>query len=223
MTRARLAIIFGALLLVALVVTLPLALVLPNQALSARAATGTIWSGHLIDAQIGRMPLGDLNIRVNPLALLTGKVRATVTGGAGQGTITGDHGIASATARLPVAAFFAPVPLTNIELDNASVAFDRGRCERAEGRVRATFSGDIAGLSLAQGLSGVARCESGLLLLPLVSQSAMERFNVRIAGDGSYRAELIVRSTDPALATKLAATGFVSTQAGYVLRLSGTL
>jgi general secretion pathway protein N len=89
--------------------------------------------------------------------------------------------------------------------------------------VRATFAGDVGGLSLAQGLSGVARCESGLLLLPLVSQSAMERLNLRIAGDGSYKAELIVRSTDPVLAAKLAASGFASTQAGYVLRLSGTL
>jgi general secretion pathway protein N len=223
MTRGRIAILFAALLLVALVLTLPLRLVLPDSALSARAATGTIWSGRLQDARVGRVALGDLDVSVRPLALLTGSMRARVSGPLGSGDIVGGRGVANATIRLPVAALFAPVPLTEIALDNASIIFERGRCEEAAGRVRATFAGDVGGLSLAQGLSGSARCEAGLLLLPLVSQSAMERLNLRIAGNGSYTAELIVRSTDPVLAAKLAGSGFASTQAGYILRLSGTL
>jgi general secretion pathway protein N len=223
MTRGRIAIIFVALLLAALVLTLPLALVLPDRALSARAATGTIWSGRLNEAHVGRVALGDLEVGVRPLALLTGSVRARVSGALGKGEIVGGRGIANMTARLPVATLFAPVPLTELEFDSVSAVFERGRCEQATGRVRATFVGDIGGLSLAQGLSGIARCEGGLLLLPLVSQSAMERMNLRVAGNGSYTAELIVRSTDPMLAAKLAASGFASTQAGYVLRLSGTL
>lgn len=223
MSRGRIAIIFVALLLAALVLTLPLALVLPDRALSARAATGTIWSGRLNEAHVGRVVLGDLDVGVRPLALLTGSVRTRVLGAFGNGEIVGGRGIANMTARLPVATLFAPVPLTDLEFDNVSTVFERGRCEQAAGRVRATFAGDIGGLSLAQGLSGIARCEGGLLLLPMVSQSAMERMNLRIAGNGSYTAELIVRSTDPTLAAKLAASGFASTQAGYVLRLSGTL
>lgn len=223
MTRPRIAIIFVALLLVALVLTLPLAVVLPDRGLSARAVTGSIWSGRLRDAQVGRIALGDLDVAAHPFALLTGQMRATVSGPIGKGTLVGSRGVANMTARLPVATLFAPVPLTGLELDNVSAVFERGRCDRAEGRVRATFTGDVGGLSLTQGLSGVARCESGLLLFPLVSASAMERLNLRIAGDGNYKAELIVRSTDPVLAAKLAASGFVSTQAGYVLRLSGTL
>jgi general secretion pathway protein N len=223
MTRGRIAIIFAALLLAALVLTLPLAMAVPDRALSARAATGTIWSGRLLNAHVGRVALGDLNVAVRPLALLTGSVRARVSGALGTGEIVSGHGVANMTARLPVATLFTPVPLTDLELDNVSAVFARGRCEQATGRVRATFAGDIGGLSLAQGLSGVARCEGGLLLLPLVSQSAMERMNLRIAGNGSYTAELIVRSTDPVLAAKLAASGFASTQAGYVMRLSGTL
>jgi hypothetical protein len=51
----------------------------------------------------------------------------------------------------------------------------------------------------------------------------MERLNVRIAGDGRYKSEFVVKATDPALTSKLTASGFQSTQAGFVMRLSGQL
>lgn len=223
MTRVQLVAVFVACLAVALILTLPLALVLPNGILSARAATGTIWSGTLTDARVGRLALGNLHVSVNPFALMTGKVRATVTGRAGRGVLTSGHGIADATAHLSVAGLFTPVPLSGIHLDNVTAEFRDNRCERADGRVRAVFSGDVAGLALAQGLSGAARCEGGEILLPLASQSAMERLNLRISADGNFRSEFIVKSTDVALNAKLLSAGFQSTQGGYALRLTGKL
>ena len=75
--------------------------------------------------------------------------------------------------------------------------FSSGLCESAEGRVRATLSGEMAGIVLPGGLLGEARCADGALLLALASQSAMERADIRIFGDGRYRIDVIVRPGRP--------------------------
>jgi general secretion pathway protein N len=226
MTRRQFWIVMIALVAVALIVFVPLGVALPSSGLAARAARGTIWSGRLIDARVGNLAVGDVDVAVSPLPLLAGRTRADLRGPLGQGTVilsSSGSGIDKATAKLATAGLFAAVPLDGVDLDAMSVQFRGNRCESAEGRVKASFSGEVAGLALSQGLSGTARCEGGMLLIPLVSQSAMERLNMRIAGDGSYRAEFIVRATDPTLNAKLLGAGFVSSQAGYVLRLTGAL
>jgi len=44
-----------------------------------------------------------------------------------------------------------------------------------------------------------------------------------LTGDGKWRAELRIRSTDPVVAEKLVAAGFASGADGFVIRLSGAL
>ena len=230
MTRGRIALFAGA-LLVFLLAFMPLSLALSitgasGQQLSARAATGTVWSGQLAEASVGPIAVGDVSVALKPLSLLAGQTSIFMQSPVGRGTVTslaGGYAIDDATAKLSTGRIFAPVPLDVIDLTDVSVAFIAGKCEKAQGRVRATFAGDVGGISLAQGLSGAIRCESGALVLPLVSQSALERLNLYLQGDGRYRAELFVRSTDPAMATKLAAAGFAPTQDGFVLRLAGKL
>lgn len=231
MTRQQLGIVFAALFVVALLVSIPLGLAmsvsgLSNSGLTARRAEGTIWGGSLIDARFGALVLGDVKTALSPFPLLVGRGRVRVWGPVGRGTIVagqGRSGVDNATARLSTAGLFAPIPLSAIDLEDVSIAFRGGRCDAASGRVRATFTSGVAGLSLAQGLSGAIRCEGRVLLVPLVSQSTMERLNLRVSSDGSYRAEFIVRSIDPALNAKLMDSGFLSTQGGYALRLTGTL
>ena len=199
---------------------------LTGQGLSARSVSGTIWSGKLVEARIGRLVVGDVAVGLRPLALLTGRAQIDLQSPLGRGALTslkGGFAVDDATARLITARLFAPIPLDGLDLSNVSVAFAGKKCEKAEGRIRATFAGDVGGLSLAQGLSGVARCDSGVLLLPLVSQSAMERLNLYVQGNGDYRAEFLVRSTDPAMAEKLGMAGFAPAPGGYVLRLAGKL
>jgi general secretion pathway protein N len=222
MTRPQLGIIFGAFLLVALALTMPLAMVLPSHILSARAVSGTIWSGHLFEASVGRLPIGNLDVSVSPLSLLSRTPQASLRGVMGSGKLS-RSGIVHTSAKLSTSALFGAIPLSVIDLDDVTATFRSGRCDAAEGRVRARFSGEVGGLSLAQGLSGAARCDGGLLLLPLVSQSAMERLNLRLADDGSYKGEFIVKSTDPAMAAKFVETGLASTQSGFILRFAGTL
>jgi general secretion pathway protein N len=227
MTRGRIFLFIGVLLL-ALVVLMPLSLAMAmfGQGLSARAATGTIWSGKLVEARIGRLAVGDLSVDLKPLPLFVGRATIGLQSPLGRGAMTSTKSgfaVENATATLATAGLFAPFPLDGIDLTNASIGFAGNKCDKAAGRVRATFSGDVGGLSLAQGLSGVARCDGATLLLPLVSQSAMERLNLHIQGDGDYRAEFFVRSTDPAMAAKLGSAGFAPAPGGFVLRLAGKL
>jgi general secretion pathway protein N len=228
MTRGRL-LLFGGVLLLCLVLLMPLSLAmsafgLTAQGLSARAATGTMWSGRLIDARVGQLALGDVAVGLKPFPLLAGRPTIAMQSPRGRGALSASKGgfaIETATAKLAAGTTFAPIPLDSLDLSNASITFSGGKCEKAQGRVRATFAGDVGGLALAQGLSGEVRCEGGALLLPLVSQSTMERLRLYLQGDGGFRAEFFVRSTDPAMADKLGAAGFAPTQGGFVLRMAG--
>ncbi len=227
MTRGQILLFVGVLIL-ALIIFMPLSMALSmfGQGLSARTATGTIWSGKLVEARIGRLAVGDVSVALKPLPLFAGRATIGLQSPLGRGAMTsmkGGFGVDNATATLPTAGLFAPIPLDGIDLTNVSIAFAANKCDKAAGRVRATFSSDVGGLLLAQGLSGVARCDGVTLLLPLVSQSAMERLNLHIQGDGGYRAEFFVRSTDPAMAAKLGAAGFAPVPGGFVLRLAGKL
>src|SRR3546814_1409978 len=60
-------------------------------------------------------------------------------------------------------------------------------------------AGQVAGLNLSQGLSGFATCDGETVLLPLVSQSGMEKMTVRLWLSGRYTAEMRVELADPAL------------------------
>jgi general secretion pathway protein N len=230
MTRGRIVVFICAFVL-ALVVFMPLSLALSmfgltGQGLAARSASGTVWSGHLVAAQIGRLPVGDVGVGLRPLSLLLGRARIDLRSPLGKGSLTSTStgfSVDDATTKLGTARVFAPIPLDSLDLTGVSVAFSAGKCAKAEGRVRATFTGDVGGLALAQGLSGVARCDGGALLLPLVSQSAMERLNLHIDGNGGYRAQFFIRSTDPAMAAKLGSAGFAPAPGGFVLRLAGKL
>ncbi len=227
MTRGRI-FLFAGVFLLALIAFMPLSFAMSmfGQGLSARAANGTIWSGTLVEARIGRLVVGDVGVGLRPLALLTGRASFDVKSPLGRGALTSTRGgfaVDNATAHLSTARIFAPIPLNGLDLTGVSVAFASGKCDKADGRVRATFAGDVGGLALAQGLSGVVRCDGGVLLLPLVSQSALERLNLHIQGDGGYRAEFFVRSTDPATAAKLGSAGFAPAPGGFVLRLAGKL
>ena len=94
---------------------------------------------------------------------------------------------------------------------------------KAEGRVRAQMAGQFPGLNLTQGLSGVASCDGEALLLPLVSQSGLEKVNLRIWRSGRYVAEMRVETADAVLGDALAKAGFAGTGGARELKVEGTL
>jgi general secretion pathway protein N len=217
----------------ALIALLPLRLALERmelgeQGFAAREATGSVWLGTVSEAQMGKVALGDLGLSLETLPLFAGQARLTINGLGGrafEGAFTSTrhgYGVDDLTAQLSLAGAFGPLPLATLDLTDVAVRFERGQCRSAEGRVRATLSGDIGGIPLP-GLAGAARCEAGLLLLPLTSQPGTERLELRIGGDGRYRADLRVRPSQPGLGAALTAAGFAASGDGYALRLSGAL
>jgi len=236
MTRVRLrtgpAALFGALLVLALLVFLPLRLALGlagigELGLSARQATGTVWGGTLTEARVGAVALGDLEARLSPLALLLGRARIELDG---PGTLPGrtirgavtvarhGFGVDDLTAGLAAAALFQPVPVTALDLDEVSVRFADGECREAAGRVRATLGPGPAGLPLPPQVAGAVRCDAGALLVPLTGQAGAEGVTLRVQGDGRYRAELSLTPSDAGAAERLRTLGFV--QAGGAWRLA---
>jgi len=234
-SRTGPAALFGALLLLALFAFLPLRLVLglvgvDELGLSARRAGGTVWSGTLTEARVGALALGDLDAHLSPWSLLLGRARIEVRG---PGTLPGrglrgavtvarhGFGVDDLGAALAAGPLFQPVPVTALDFEGVSVAFDDGQCRSADGRVRATLGPGPAGLALPPQVAGAIRCEAGALLVPLTGQAGAEAVTLRVEGDGRYRAELTLPAGDPGAAERLAALGFVQGPGGWRLAAEG--
>jgi general secretion pathway protein N len=227
--------LFGALLVVALFVFLPLRLVLGiagigDAGLTARAVEGSVWSGTLRDARAGDIALGDLDARLSPWSLLLGRVRLQLDSDVDTPTraIHGAVGVSRNGARaddvdatVAPGRLLAPLPVTGLAVEALSVRFQDGTCMAAEGRVRATLSGDIAGVALPSVLSGSIRCEGRSLLVPLSSQAGAERVDLRLEASGRYRATVTLQPGDPAAIARLTALGFVQGAGGYALSVEG--
>lgn len=241
MTRIRLTTgplaMFGAVFVAALLVLLPMrvalgAIGIGEQGLTARAVEGSLWSGTLREAQVGRIALGDLHAAVSPLALLAGRARVVLGGTATDlgrridGAIEisrHSFGLSNMTASVPTGNIFAPAPISSLDLSAVDVRFEGGTCVRASGRITAALSGDVGGVAMGQAMAGDARCDAGALLLPLASPSGAESAALRLWQDGRYHADLTLRSDDPAAADRLARAGFQRGDKGYLLSIEGKL
>ncbi len=228
---ALFAILFG----LALVVLLPMRLALEaagldSNGLSARRAVGTVWAGRLDDAHFGELALGDVRAGVSPLPLLIGRTAITLSGRAPGtdkplagvlGVSRGRFSLDAVSAAVSARKAFGPLPLSRLELEEVSVRFDGAVCVQASGRVRAVLSGGIGVVALPAMMSGTARCEGGRLVLPLAGQAATEAVTLRISGDGSYRAELLVQPGESLSAQQLALAGFQPAPGGYAFSVGG--
>lgn len=233
--RTRPAALFGAMLLIGLLLFLPMRLALGwfgvgEQGLTARRVSGSIWGASLSEARFGDLVLGDLSARLSPLPLLIGRARVALIGPetaaappVRAAVFVSRHliGVDDATGSFPTGRIFAPLPVTTLQLDDVTIRFRDGACEAAEGRVQATLGAAAAGIALPAGIAGNVRCDRGALLLPLASQAGTEAIALRVEGDGRYRAELSIQPTDPLLGQRLEAAGFVATPNGYRLSVEG--
>ena len=203
-------------------------LALDERGFAAREAKGSIWLGGLTEAQLGTVPIGDVEARLRTLPLLIGRARVDLQRAGDENPFRGavsvsrhSFGIDDVTARLQIGTAFAPLPIASLELGDLTARFRDGLCASADGLVKAALGGGVAGVALPGGLSGTARCDEGAVLLPMVSQSGLEGLALRLFEDGRYRAEMVVRPGDEAARTRLLAAGFAQTAGGYVLRVSG--
>lgn len=210
---------------------------LDRAGVAARDAVGSVWGGAVHGAQVRDLELGDLAARLNALPLLAGRARVEFERGGGvlepeaaggdrfRGAVTvsrNSYGVADASARLPVGAQFAPLPITELDLSDVDATFAGGQCASADGAVTIRTAGVIAGLPIPAAMTGNARCEGGALLLPLAGPSGLERLDLRLTGGDRYRATLTLRPADPTLGARLLAAGFVAGAGGaYGLTVDG--
>lgn len=232
--RARWALIgiflFGLLLFLPLRIALGLA-GMDRMGVTAQDVRGTIWSGRIDQLMLGNVPMGSVRVALSPIQLLVGRARFDMRRKAGladdmSGAMTlgfGRFGIDDVTAMVPSGRTLAPLPIGSMMMDDVSIRFAAGRCDHAEGRVRAQVAGTIAGLNLTQGLSGTVACDGEAVLLPLVSQSGMEKVNLRLWASGRYSAEMRVETADAKLTQTLGAAGFTSIGDMRVLKVEGAL
>ncbi len=194
---------------------------------SARAVRGSIWHGRLEAAQIGAVELGDINARIAPLALLTGKAKLVLEG---EGSVPlraavyaspGGFGADRLTAMLPIGNAFAPFAPASVSLEETRFAFSGNRCIRAEGQIRLRLEGAPDGVEMGRSLLGTARCDGDAVATTLTGASGMERIVLRISPDGHYGGTITVRPPDPSIGAKLMAIGFHETQVGFVAKVSG--
>lgn len=195
--------------------------------LSAREVQGSLWFGRFAEAGFRGIPLGDLDARLRLLPLLTGEAQIDLSRGDGFDAIVAvsprGFGVESMTARVQLGQRFAPMPISAIDVTDLRVRFQAGLCDRADGLVKVELQGNFAGLSLPGGMIGTARCDAGKMLFPLASQSGMERLAIRFAGDGTFRAEMIVQPGNDAARKALSESGFTETGSGHVLAIEGRL
>lgn len=230
MTRRQL--LTGTLLLLAgaAIIFMPLRTILGSEGLSARKVEGIIWDGSIRDLKIGRMPIGDVNARLHFLPLLIARAEISFSRGDApfapgvSGSVTrrvGGFSVNQLNASVPVADLFAPLPADTIELRDFSARFIARRCAEASGSARLTFASAVPGFELANGLLATPRCDRGQLLIPLVSQSAMERVDIRISADGTYNTAIFLEGDRGAQTASLILAGFRPVAGGYRMARKG--
>jgi general secretion pathway protein N len=221
--------------LILLVATFPMRLALgllgaTDAGITAREIRGPVWSGELVEARLGALPLGTVRASLSPLALLGGNTELAFSRtderlGALAGRLHGSNprGVSDVSGTTSMSGGLGMIPVDTIRFEGATIRFDgTGKCAAASGQIQLAVTAPIAGLDLSRGLSGPLKCVSGRAQATLVSQSGMERLTLSFDGSGAYRAQFAINvDRDPAMAAALAALGFKAGSGGFVLATSG--
>ncbi len=222
-------VLFG---LLALLLLMPLGFAAKAVGVSARHSQGTIMSGALRDASLGSVRIGDVNAWLTILPLFTGNVGFALQRGAAPQTpgISGSVGKGfggiyadDLTATIDAKGLIRGLDGGQLHFEKFSFAFSGGKCADASGVVRLSLDESALDAVVPGGMIGNAECRKGDLVLPLMSQSTMERAFVRLKADGSYHLTLSVLEPAPEIATGLNLSGFQPVAGGFRLVRSGSL
>lgn len=207
-----------------------------KSAITAKSVSGIVWRGTIADMQMGSLSLGRLDAALRLFPLFSGRaeyhverIKYRADGSLDTPSLTGKisggfggKAIRDMTGHIPLGDVDARLPLSHLELRDFAARFDGGNCSNAKGSVRLMLkSGPLSQIGLSSGFLGQPVCKGDTLLLPLVSQSAMERTDIRIKSDGSYEIAISVQSENPEIGLLLASSGFTSISGGYRLTVKG--
>jgi general secretion pathway protein N len=203
---------------VALAATMPLRLVLPDGQFTARAVSGSIWSGELADVRLGGVALGTMRTAYRPLARLhvANDSGLVATIGAG-GQVDGLNGSVATSGAL------APFPVESLEFRQVRLVVDESGCQKAAGRIRLTLAAAGAGLPVGTAMIGALRCDKGELTTRLSSQSGLDTIDFRLRQNRQFQAIMTVRPASADAANQLQALGFRQAATGFQLTVSGQL
>lgn len=220
----RLVVACVLLLILSAIIFMPLRTIVGGEGVTARKVDGIIWDGSIRDLRLGKLPIGDVNARLLVWPLFLGRAEIIMSRGNARyrpgftGTVSrgfGGMSVNNLNATLPVAALFTPFPAENIQFEGFSAKFAAGKCMQAGGQVRLVMSDTVPGLNLQNGMLGQPRCDGAGLLLPLVSQSAMERADIRLLPDGSYTVTVTLETDAAEQGAMLTLAGFHPVAGGY--------
>ncbi len=196
--------------------------------LEADEVGGSIWKGRLRNARYNGLPLGNLDVGLDPRRLLGGEASLAFTrldrhlsgriGGTRQ-----DRRIEGLTGEVKMSVLPPPVPAAVVALDGASARFGpAGTCLSAGGSIAARLSG-IPLLGDTPPLVGTPRCDGDALFAPLAAPSGRVGLDLRLWADGRWRAGLDIRTETPMAQLALAAAGFAMSATGGTYEVEGRL
>jgi general secretion pathway protein N len=196
---------------------------------SARQVAGSIWYGRIGEFQLRSQPLGTMEVRLDPAALLFGNVsmrfnRMDSPDGVLRGKLVSGlrRGIKETSGRIAVAGMLAPLPIEALELNEVTALFRDGTCVEASGRVTPIVNASVGGASFSA-LTGSVTCDGERARAVFQGTSGNERIEFYVGSSGNYRAWMSVRSTAPEINAALASAGFRPAAGGMTLSVDGQL
>jgi hypothetical protein len=199
---------------------------------------GTIWQGRIENAAIEGVRLGEVQLSISPLPLLTGRLAGHVAidgpAGTGQGrfSLTSDRislTQAEGTVRLDALPLVDPLGRQvtgSVEVEAEDLMVTREACLsgaialKTDAFARAVQSFGAEGFPLA----GQGVCEDGTLFLPMKGSGAEGEAVLTLMGSPRrFVSELTVRPANPALGSALTQHGFQRTPDGYTLTTRGRI
>jgi general secretion pathway protein N len=216
--------------LIALLLLLPLRVALSaadlqQLGMSARQVGGTIWQGRIGELMLGRQLLGTFDVRLDPGALLLGRIAMPFERlDQVQGPLTGVlraggslTGVERLNGAISAANLLGGAPIDALIFTDTTILFEGDRCAEARGRIAANLAVRFGPLALDRGFAGTVTCEGDRIRARLASQAGTEQVEFFVNASGRVRGWITIRSPLPGLDTLLSTYGFRTGSGGLTL------
>jgi general secretion pathway protein N len=177
----------------------------------------------MLDASFKGARLGDLQVRVAPLDLLTGTARFRVSALSGEG-MSGEgyaglsgQGVRNVDARLVLGRDMRAVGVETAQLSGVSLRYKNGRCSEASGQMTVYLADGLLTRAVGPQMSGAAVCANGQLSFRLSDPEAKGTLTLEFLDKGQQRFIMILRPSDTLDKGALKALGFAETPVGHKL------
>ncbi|MEO0882946.1 MAG: type II secretion system protein N [Pseudomonadota bacterium] len=225
-----LVLLFVVTLIGSLIATMPLGFVLdrtPAKQLGVDWAqvSGTVFSGQIFGMTAGAQQIGDMTLKLSPMALVSGRVRYRIAWNGVPGSGSADLAVGrDALAVSDLNAVIDIEPLVGLDnevrriggsasIRSGEVQFARNACVQASGQIATNVLARAAASYGQSGgeLSGVLACDGPMLSIPLSGSSDDgdlfdAEFRIGLAEASSFATR--VETSNPELSTLLTLRGF---------------